>query len=130
MEVQGEIAFDQNLAELGSIPRANGTESVEMGINPFTHGSPCTPRLEDPGLKLDNYGFDAAFGGARRDEEMSRVTSGSSRFAPHSTLGSQAPAPDLLTCTTPAPSERGRIDPRPPVVELDRTRPLADIHLE
>ncbi len=51
-------------------------EGVEKGINPFTHGSAVhTDIWKTEGLKqaLDKYGFDAAFGGARRDEEKSRA---------------------------------------------------------
>ena len=49
---------------------------VEKGINPFTHGSAVhTDIWKTEGLKqaLDKYGFDVAFGGARRDEEKSRA---------------------------------------------------------
>ena len=51
-------------------------EGVEKNINPFTHGSAIhTDIWKTEGLKqaLDKYGFDAAFGGARRDEEKSRA---------------------------------------------------------
>ena len=51
-------------------------EGVAMGINPFVHGSALhTDIMKTQGLKqaLDRYGFDAAFGGARRDEEKSRA---------------------------------------------------------
>ena len=51
-------------------------EGVEQGINPFTHGSALyTDVMKTEGLKqaLDKYKFDAAFGGARRDEEKSRA---------------------------------------------------------
>ncbi|PBC37142.1 sulfate adenylyltransferase subunit CysD [Rhodococcus sp. ACPA4] len=51
-------------------------ECVEKGINPFTHGSAVhTDMWKTEGLKqaLDHYKFDAAFGGARRDEEKSRA---------------------------------------------------------
>ncbi|WP_344703224.1 sulfate adenylyltransferase subunit CysD [Halomonas cibimaris] len=51
-------------------------EGVEKDINPFTHGSAIhTDVMKTEGLKqaLDKYGFDAAFGGARRDEEKSRA---------------------------------------------------------
>ncbi|MCY0857951.1 MULTISPECIES: sulfate adenylyltransferase subunit CysD [unclassified Cupriavidus] len=51
-------------------------EGLEKGINPFTHGSAIhTDIWKTEGLKqaLDQYGFDAAFGGARRDEEKSRA---------------------------------------------------------
>jgi sulfate adenylyltransferase subunit 2 len=51
-------------------------EGLEQGINPFTHGSAIhTDVMKTQALKqaLDLYGFDAAFGGARRDEEKSRA---------------------------------------------------------
>jgi len=51
-------------------------EGLARGINPFTHGSGVhTDVMKTQGLKqaLDKYGFDAAFGGARRDEEKSRA---------------------------------------------------------
>ena len=50
-------------------------EALERGINPFDHGSLHTDLWKTEGLKqaLDKYGFDAAFGGARRDEEKSRA---------------------------------------------------------
>jgi sulfate adenylyltransferase subunit 2 len=51
-------------------------DGVEQGIGPFTHGSSKhTDVMKTAGLKqaLDKYGFDAAFGGARRDEEKSRA---------------------------------------------------------
>ena len=51
-------------------------EAIEKNINPFTHGSAVhTVVWKTQGLRqaLDKYGFDAAFGGARRDEEKSRA---------------------------------------------------------
>ena len=51
-------------------------EGVSLGINPFEHGSAKhTDIMKTQGLKqaLDKYQFDAAFGGARRDEEKSRA---------------------------------------------------------
>ena len=51
-------------------------EGLEKNINPFTHGSAIhTDVMKTEGLKqaLDKYAFDAAFGGARRDEEKSRA---------------------------------------------------------
>ena len=51
-------------------------EAKAKGINPFDHGSAVhTDTWKTEGLKqaLDKYGFDAAFGGARRDEEKSRA---------------------------------------------------------
>src|ERR1700754_1602197 len=50
-------------------------EAMDRGINPFDHGALHTDMWKTEGLKqaLDKYGFDAAFGGARRDEEKSRA---------------------------------------------------------
>jgi len=50
-------------------------EAAERGINPFDHGPLHTDMWKTEGLKqgLDKYGFDVAFGGARRDEEKSRA---------------------------------------------------------
>jgi sulfate adenylyltransferase subunit 2 len=50
-------------------------EALDKGINPFDHGPLHTDMWKTEGLKqaLDLYGFDAAFGGARRDEEKSRA---------------------------------------------------------
>jgi sulfate adenylyltransferase subunit 2 len=50
-------------------------EAVRAGINPFDHGSIHTDMWKTEGLRqaLDKHGFDAAFGGARRDEEKSRA---------------------------------------------------------
>ncbi|HVF16319.1 MAG TPA: sulfate adenylyltransferase subunit CysD [Steroidobacteraceae bacterium] len=72
------ISFrDQMAAKLGLdlIVHIN-TDGVARGIGPFTHGSAVhTDVMKTQGLKqaLDKYGFDAAFGGARRDEEKSRA---------------------------------------------------------
>lgn len=50
-------------------------EGVEQGINPFDHGSAYTDIMKTQALKqaLNKYGFTAAFGGGRRDEEKSRA---------------------------------------------------------
>ena len=50
-------------------------EALNLGINPFDHGERHTALWKTEGLKLalDLYNFDAAFGGARRDEEKSRA---------------------------------------------------------
>jgi sulfate adenylyltransferase subunit 2 len=50
-------------------------EAMDRGINPFDHGPLHTDMWKTEGLKkaLDHHGFDAAFGGARRDEEKSRA---------------------------------------------------------
>ena len=50
-------------------------EGVKQGINPFDHGSAYTDIMKTQALKqaLTKYGFTAAFGGGRRDEEKSRA---------------------------------------------------------
>jgi len=68
---------DRITAELGLklIVHIN-RDGVQRGINPFTHGSAIhTDVMKTQGLlqALDRHGFDAAFGGARRDEEKSRA---------------------------------------------------------
>ncbi len=68
---------DRMAAELGmQLLVHQNPEALALGINPFTHGSAVhTDVWKTQGLKqaLDHYGFDAAFGGARRDEEKSRA---------------------------------------------------------
>ncbi|WP_246135434.1 sulfate adenylyltransferase subunit CysD [Pararhodospirillum oryzae] len=72
------IAFrDQRMRELGLdlIVHIN-RDGVRQGIGPITHGSAVhTDVMKTQALKqaLDQHGFDAAFGGARRDEEKSRA---------------------------------------------------------
>ena len=72
------IAFrDETVTRLGLnlIVHIN-EDGVRRGINPFDSGSNIhTQVMKTDGLKqaLDKYGFDAAFGGARRDEEKSRA---------------------------------------------------------
>jgi sulfate adenylyltransferase subunit 2 len=72
------IAFrDETARRLGlDLLVHTNREGLEMGINPFQHGSALyTDVMKTEALKqaLDKYGFDAAFGGARRDEEKSRA---------------------------------------------------------
>jgi sulfate adenylyltransferase subunit 2 len=68
---------DRMAADLGfDLLVHTNPDAVERGINPFTHGSAVhTDIWKTEGLKqaLTKYGFDAAFGGARRDEEKSRA---------------------------------------------------------
>lgn len=68
---------DRRAAELGLDLRiATNTEAVEQGITPFTHGThEYTRIMKTVALRegIDRYGFDAAIGGARRDEERSRA---------------------------------------------------------
>ncbi|MEE1672820.1 sulfate adenylyltransferase subunit CysD [Agarivorans aestuarii] len=72
------IAFRDHMAEKYDFELLvhKNPEGLEMGIGPFTHGSAThTDVMKTQGLKqaLDKYQFDAAFGGARRDEEKSRA---------------------------------------------------------
>ena len=68
---------DQRIKELGwDLIVHTNQQGVEMGVNPFTYGSAKhTDIMKTQALKqaLDKYQFDAAFGGARRDEEKSRA---------------------------------------------------------
>ena len=68
---------DKTAAELGiELLVHQNPECIRLGINPFTHGSAVhTDMWKTQGLKqaLDKWGFDLAFGGARRDEEKSRA---------------------------------------------------------
>ena len=72
------IAFrDQQIGKLGlDIIVHTNQKGVDAGIGPFTHGSEKhTDIMKTQALKqaLNKYKFDAAFGGARRDEEKSRA---------------------------------------------------------
>ena len=67
---------DRMAAELGfDLLVHQNPDALARGINPFDHGSLHTDLWKTEGLKqaLDKYAFDAAFGGARRDEEKSRA---------------------------------------------------------
>jgi sulfate adenylyltransferase subunit 2 len=68
---------DQMVNQLGlNLLTHVNPDGLKMNISPFTHGSAIhTDIMKTEGLKqaLDKYGFDAAFGGARRDEEKSRA---------------------------------------------------------
>jgi len=71
------IEFRDRTAEKYGIKLLTYTnaEGVEQGLNPFDHGSYYTHAMKTEALKqaLTEFGFDAAFGGARRDEEKSRA---------------------------------------------------------
>jgi sulfate adenylyltransferase subunit 2 len=72
------IAFrDQTVKKLGlELLVHTNPEGLAQGIGPFSHGSAIhTDVMKTQALRqaLDHYGFDAAFGGARRDEEKSRA---------------------------------------------------------
>ncbi len=71
------IAFrDATVRRLGvTLLTYTNEDAAARGINPFDHGGYYTAVMKTEALKqaLDHYGFDAAFGGARRDEEKSRA---------------------------------------------------------
>lgn len=71
------IAFrDETAKKLGiEMLVYTNMEGVKQGINPFEHGSAYTDIMKTQALRqaLDMYGFTAAFGGGRRDEEKSRA---------------------------------------------------------
>lgn len=71
------ITFRDSMAEKLGIEMLVYTneDGVKEGINPFDHGSAYTDIMKTQALKqaLDQYGFTAAFGGGRRDEEKSRA---------------------------------------------------------
>ena len=70
-------------------------DAAARGINPFDHGSLHTDLWKTEGLKqaLTQYGFDVAFGGARRDEEKSRAKERIFSFrSGQSSLGPEEPA--------------------------------------
>jgi sulfate adenylyltransferase subunit 2 len=67
---------DRRAAELGiQMLVYRNEEAIAQGINPFDHGAAYTDIMKTQALKtaLDKYGFTAAFGGGRRDEEQSRA---------------------------------------------------------
>lgn len=67
---------DRKAAELGiDMIVYTNEEGVKAGINPFDHGASYTDIMKTQALKqaLTKYGFTAAFGGGRRDEEKSRA---------------------------------------------------------
>jgi sulfate adenylyltransferase subunit 2 len=100
-------------------------DGVKEGIGPFTHGSALhTDIMKTTALKqaLDKYGFDAAFGGARRDEEKSRAKERifSFRTANHRwDPKNQRPELWSLYNTRKAPGESIRVFPLSNWTELD-----------
>ncbi|XMR49910.1 sulfate adenylyltransferase subunit CysD [Escherichia coli] len=73
-------------------------DGLAMDINPFVHGSSKhTDIMKTEGLKqaLNKYGFDAAFGGARRDEEKSRAKERVYSFRDKSHRWDRRPRPEL-----------------------------------
>ena len=99
-------------------------EAERLGINPFDHGALHTDMWKTEGLKqaLDKYSFDAAFGGARRDEEKSRAKERifSFRSASHGwDPKNQRPELWSLFNTKKSPKESIRVFPISNWTELD-----------
>ena len=71
IEFRDRIAKEKGIEMLEYINQ----DGVKQGINPFAHGSAYTDIMKTQALKqaLDKYGFTAAFGGGRRDEEKARA---------------------------------------------------------
>jgi sulfate adenylyltransferase subunit 2 len=124
---QEMIAFrDQRMKDLGLdlIVHVN-QDGVDAGVNPFDSGSRLhTDVMKTQGLKqaLDKYKFDAAFGGARRDEEKSRakervfsLRSAEHRWDPKN----QRPEPWRLYNTRKKPGESFRVFPLSNWTEAD-----------
>ena len=101
------------------------TEGVSRGVSPFTHGSGLyTDVMKTEGLKqaLDKYKFDAAFGGARRDEEKSRAKERIFSFrSAHHRWDPKNQRPELwkLYNTRVKPGESIRVFPLSNWTELD-----------
>ncbi|MEH6807747.1 MAG: sulfate adenylyltransferase subunit CysD [Hyphomonas oceanitis] len=121
------IAFrDRKAAEMGMDLLVHINEDgVRDGVGPFTHGSAMhTDIMKTAALKqaLDKYKFDAAFGGARRDEEKSRAKERvfSFRSAEHRwDPKKQRPEPWNLYNTRIHPGESIRVFPLSNWTELD-----------
>src|ERR1700690_371042 len=100
-------------------------EGLAQGINPFTHGAAVhTDIMKTQALKqaLDLHGFDAAFGGARRDEEKSRAKGrAASTRAAHPRWDPKRPRPELWRLYNPrkAKGESLRVFPLSNWTELD-----------
>ncbi len=117
---------DRIVKELGvELLTHTNEEGTKNAVNPFTHGSALhTDIMKTQALKqaLDKYGFDAAFGGARRDEEKSRakervfsLRSDQHRWDPKA----QRPEPWALYNTRKKPGESIRVFPLSNWTELD-----------
>src|SRR3984957_14032375 len=116
---------DQQMKELGlNLISYTNLEAQAQGINPFDHGSAYTDIMKTQALKqaLDKYGFDVAFGGARRDEEKSRAKERifSFRSADHRwDPKNQRPEPWRLYNTFKRKGESFRVFPLSDWTEID-----------
>src|SRR5580658_5165451 len=121
------IAFrDRRAVELGlDLIVHSNQDGLRAGIGPFTHGSAVyTEVMKTEALKqaLDKYGFDAALGGARRDEEKSRAKERVFSFRTQGHIWdprNQRPELWNLFNTRIAPGESIRVFPLSNWTELD-----------
>ena len=106
-------------------------KALAMNIIPFAHGSAVHAdiwKTQGPTQALDKYGFDAAFGGARRDEEKSRAKEHIFSFRSARTrCNPKLQRPELWRPYN-ARKNKGRQHARLPALQVDRTRHLA-VHL-
>ena len=127
IQFRNKIAADLGLKLIVHI----NEEGLKQKVDPFTQGGLHTDIMKTQSLKqaLDKYGFDVAFGGARRDEEKSRAKERifSIRSAQHRWDPKNASGRSSGTSTTRARA-RGESSRGCSHVELDRARYLA-IHL-
>ena len=120
------IAFRENYArkELGLEVLVHiNEEGLKLGIDPFENSEKHTQEMKTVSLKqaLNKYQFDAAFGGARRDEEKSRAKERVYSFRDQfHRWEPQEPTPRIVE-PVQRPSQQRREHPRLPVVELDGT---------
>ena len=116
IEFRDRIAKEKGIEMLEYINQ----DGVKQGINPFDHGSAYTDIMKTQALKqaLDKYGFTAAFGGGRRDEEKSRAKERKPR------MGSKEPAPGDVEALQ-LKNQKGPGGASFPTVKLDREGYLA-----
>ena len=128
------IAFrDRRAVELGlDLIVHSNHDGLLAGIGPFTHGSAVyTEVMKTEALKqaLDKYGFDAALGGARRDEEKSRAKERVFSFRTQAHRWDPRNQRPELWRLYNGRVQKGRKHPRLSALKLDRARRLA-IHYD
>lgn len=106
IEFRDHIAKEKGIEMLEYINQ----DGVKQGINPFDHGSAYTDIMKTQALKqaLDKYGFTAAFGGGRRDEENQEPRSESSPSEMKTTHGIQRTSARRCGSSTTQESKRAR----------------------
>lgn len=122
IEFRDRIAKEKGIEMLEYINQ----DGVKQGINPFDHGSAYTDIMKTQALKqaLDKYGFTAAFGGGRRDEEKSRAKERIFSFRNENHAWDQEPAPGDVEALQ-LQNQKGPGGTSFPTVKLDREGYLA-----